>query len=127
MKIIRYAQGETAVYGVLEDDGTIRELLGSPFAVFDAGRAVAHVDEVRVLAPVAPSKCLGVGANYTTHTTAEPPPFPFFFFKPPSAVIGPEESIVHPSISAQVDYEGELTVIIGKLARSSPLGLIRQT
>ena len=117
MKIVRYANGGEAAYAVLEDDGVLRELRGSPFDSRDVGKKVTRLEDVRLLAPVTPSKCLGVGSNYTTHTTAEPPPFPFFFFKPPSAVVGPDAQIVLPRISEQVDYEGELTVVIGRRAR----------
>lgn len=64
MKIIRYHQDGRAAYGVLEEDGTIRELAGSPFAEFEVRGAVARLDEVQMLAPVTPSKCIGVGLNY---------------------------------------------------------------
>lgn len=117
MRIVRYEQAGEAVYGILEDDGRIRQLVGSLFSGFTAGGVVAGLDGVKVLAPVEPSKCIGVGSNYTTHVTAEPPPFPFLFFKPPSSVIGPDDPIVFPRISERVDYEGELTAVIGKRAR----------
>ena len=43
---------------------------------------------------------------------------PLFFSKPPSSVIGPLEPIVHPILSQQVDYEGELAVVIGRRVRN---------
>jgi 2-keto-4-pentenoate hydratase/2-oxohepta-3-ene-1,7-dioic acid hydratase in catechol pathway len=117
VKVVRYARGGEPAYGVLDDDGNVRALHGSPFERPEVGGVVAPAGQVRLLAPVLPSKILGVGSNYTTHTTAEPPPFPFFFFKPPSALVGPDDDVVYPASTERVDYEGELTVVIGKPAR----------
>lgn len=116
MKFVRYARGGETAYGVLED-GNVRALRGSPFERHEVGDIVAPIGEVKLLPPVVPSKIFGVGSNYTTHTTAEPPPFPFLFFKPPSALVGHDDDVVYPSITERVDYEGELTVVIGKPAR----------
>jgi 2-keto-4-pentenoate hydratase/2-oxohepta-3-ene-1,7-dioic acid hydratase in catechol pathway len=117
MRFVRYEWGGHVVHGLLDEAGHVRTLRGSLFERPEAGEVVAPVAEVKLLAPVVPSKVFGVGANYTTHTTAVPPPFPFFFFKPPSAVVGPDADVVYPSISERVDYEGELTAVIGKPAR----------
>ena len=73
--------------------------------------------DVTFLAPCEPSKIVAVGINYTSHAKEldfQIPPVPLIFLKPPSAVIGPEENIVLPQMSQQVDYEGELAVIIGR-------------
>jgi 2-keto-4-pentenoate hydratase/2-oxohepta-3-ene-1,7-dioic acid hydratase in catechol pathway len=117
VRFVRYARGGESLYGVLEDDGKVRALRGSPFERHEVGEVVAPMGELRLLPPTAPSKIFGVGSNYTTHTTAEPPPFPFLFFKPPSALVGHEGDVVYPGSTSQVDYEGELTVVIGRPAR----------
>jgi 2-keto-4-pentenoate hydratase/2-oxohepta-3-ene-1,7-dioic acid hydratase in catechol pathway len=119
VKILRYAHDGRIAYGVLEADGTIRGLRASPFESLEPGPAVAHVRDVRILAPVTPSKVVGVGSNFHSHLHGSPvPEFPMLFLKPPSAVIGPDEAIVVPRIAGPaIDYEAELTVVIGKRAR----------
>jgi 2-keto-4-pentenoate hydratase/2-oxohepta-3-ene-1,7-dioic acid hydratase in catechol pathway len=80
-----------------------------------------EADQARLLAPVEPSKIICVGLNYAEHVKAsysadEAPPEPLLFFKPPSSIIGPGDSIVHPDVSERVDYEAELGVVIGGTA-----------
>src|ERR1700728_735567 len=75
------------------------------------------LDRVKLLPPSVPTKIVCVGRNYLDHAkelNSEIPKQPLIFLKPPSAVIAPEESIVIPSISQRVDYEGELAMIIGR-------------
>lgn len=78
----------------------------------------------KLLAPIPdPQKVLCVGLNYADHAResgAEPPPEPVFFSKFSSAVIGPDEPIVLPKVSQQVDYEAELVVVIGRQGRDIP-------
>jgi len=74
-------------------------------------------DEARLLAPVMPSKIICVGRNYRDHAKElgnEVPTKLLIFSKPPSAVIGPGEVVLRPSISQRVDHEGELGVVIGR-------------
>lgn len=81
------------------------------------------LDEVRVLAPVVPSKLIFVGLNYVDHAEElgmDLPAEPLMFFKPPSSVIGHLEAVVHPTDSERLDYEGELAVVIGRRARNVP-------
>ncbi len=75
------------------------------------------LDDAVLLAPVEPSKIVCVGRNYREHAAElgnEVPAEPLIFLKPPSALIGPGQPIVRPNISARVDHEGELGVVIGK-------------
>jgi 2-keto-4-pentenoate hydratase/2-oxohepta-3-ene-1,7-dioic acid hydratase in catechol pathway len=75
------------------------------------------VEDVKLLAPVLPSKIICVGRNYRDHARElgnEIPSEILIFMKPPSAVIGPGASISIPSISQRVDFEGELGIVIGK-------------
>ena len=120
MKIVRYsAEGESR-YGMVEGDGTIQELAGSPFDSLDAGETVAQSDQVEVLAPVAMPRIIGVGLNYAAHAAEgghEPPTRPMLFMLPSTSVIGHEEEIIYPLQSEEVAYEGELAVVIGKKAR----------
>ena len=67
-----------------------------------------------------PGKIVAVGRNYTEHATelgSAVPKQPLLFLKPPSAVIGDGDAIVLPPESAQVEHEGEIGVIIGRLLR----------
>jgi 2-keto-4-pentenoate hydratase/2-oxohepta-3-ene-1,7-dioic acid hydratase in catechol pathway len=78
---------------------------------------------IRLNAPIPrPGKVIGVARNYAAHAAeqgqAEPPKEPVLFIKATTTVIGPEDDIVLPRASSQVDYEGELGVVIGSLARN---------
>jgi len=80
------------------------------------------LDTVQLLAPVArPGKVVAIGRNYRDHTTeegVEPPKAPLVFGKWPSCVVGPDDEIRwDPALTAQVDYEAELAVVIGRTAR----------
>ena len=79
--------------------------------------------EVRLAAPVTPSKVVCVGRNYAEHAAEfgnEAPPEPLIFLKPPTSIVGPDAEVVHPAISQRVDHEGELAVVIGKRCRHLP-------
>lgn len=76
---------------------------------------------IEILPPVSPSKIVCVGLNYRDHAAElnmEIPEEPVLFLKPPSSVIGHEDTIVYPEISKQVDYEVELGVVISKKAKN---------
>jgi 2-keto-4-pentenoate hydratase/2-oxohepta-3-ene-1,7-dioic acid hydratase in catechol pathway len=78
-------------------------------------------EEVKLLAPVTPSKVVCVGRNYREHAAElgnKMPDEPLLFLKAPSAVIGPDDAIQLPSASQQVEHEGELGVVIGRLTRN---------
>lgn len=80
-------------------------------------QAALAVSEVRLLAPVKPSKVVCVGRNYREHAAElgnKMPEEPLLFLKAPSAVIGNEEVIELPAASDQVEHEGELGVVIGR-------------
>ena len=64
MKILRYRSNGEASYGILDDDGSIRQLAGCPFESLDTSGAVTHLDQVTVLAPVESPRIIGVGLNY---------------------------------------------------------------
>ncbi|MDA8359962.1 MAG: fumarylacetoacetate hydrolase family protein [Actinomycetota bacterium] len=80
--------------------------------------------EVRLLAPVpVPPKFLAIGMNYRAHVAEmgrEPPAHQYWFNKQRTCVVGPGHPIVVPTVSEQVDYEGELGVVIGRRAKGVP-------
>ena len=83
---------------------------------------VIPLGEVTLRAPVPrPGKIIGVARNYAAHAAEqgqqEPPKEPVLFIKASSSVIGPDEDILLPKASSQVDYEGELGVVIGRRVR----------
>jgi len=118
MKIVRFAHQGITSYGVLEGD-IIRPLTGEPYREIETGDSHLPVAMVNLLAPCQPTKIIAMGLNYHSHAREmghKIPNSPLTFLKPPTAVIGPEANIVYPSVSARVDYEGELAVVIRKPA-----------
>jgi 2-keto-4-pentenoate hydratase/2-oxohepta-3-ene-1,7-dioic acid hydratase in catechol pathway len=76
--------------------------------------------DVRLLAPILPTKIIGIGRNYADHAAElgnEVPAEPLVFLKPNTSVIGPNVEIKIPAASERVDFEGELAVIIGQPCR----------
>jgi 2-keto-4-pentenoate hydratase/2-oxohepta-3-ene-1,7-dioic acid hydratase in catechol pathway len=79
--------------------------------------------DARLLAPILPSKVVCVGRNYVDHARemgGEAPVDPVIFLKPSTSVIGPNAAIRLPKDSEQVDFEGELAVVIGTPCRDVP-------
>ena len=71
---------------------------------------------------LSPSKIVCVGRNYAAHAAElgnEVPKQPLLFLKPPSSIVRNGESIRLPSVSKQVEYEGEIGVIVGKRLRNA--------
>jgi 2-keto-4-pentenoate hydratase/2-oxohepta-3-ene-1,7-dioic acid hydratase in catechol pathway len=119
MRIVRYSREGQVGFGILEGE-TVAALTPHPFAAFEYTGERFPTGEVRLLAPVLPTKVVAVGRNYAEHARElgnEVPDDPVIFLKPSTAVIGPGDPIVHPGWVGRVDYEGELAVIVGKLAR----------
>lgn len=121
MKIVRYAADGKSSYGLVDPvTGRIREIAGDPFdAVQITGRAL-FLDDVRVLAPVTPSKIVAVGLNYRDHAAEmgkKIPEEPLIFLKAPSALNDPGGDVVYPRAAKRVDYEAELAVVIGRKAK----------
>jgi 2-keto-4-pentenoate hydratase/2-oxohepta-3-ene-1,7-dioic acid hydratase in catechol pathway len=122
MKIVRFKAAGKTRYGVLEGTRVV-EYAGTPFGAFKRGRRKFALRQVVLLAPVVPSKVVGVGLNYEDHAREMQRPIPAeptLFLKPPTAVIGPEDPIVCPSLSRRVEHEAELGIVIKKRCRSVP-------
>ncbi len=84
-----------------------------------AGTAVA-ADQIIMLPPVTdPDKILAIGFNYRGHLieTGTPlPEYPSVFVRFPSSQVGHDQPVVAPAVSTELDYEGELAVVIGRPA-----------
>jgi 2-keto-4-pentenoate hydratase/2-oxohepta-3-ene-1,7-dioic acid hydratase in catechol pathway len=80
-----------------------------------------QVSDAKLHAPITrPQKLIGIGLNYKDHVEelkGQTPKQPLLFGMYANAIIGPEESVILPPMSKQVDYEAELGVVIGKRAR----------
>jgi 2-keto-4-pentenoate hydratase/2-oxohepta-3-ene-1,7-dioic acid hydratase in catechol pathway len=143
VRIARFARGGDVGYGIVEEvqsDGAagaglapetdglaVVELIGHPFGVGESVRLTGAryaLADVRLLAPVLPSKVVAIGRNYLDHVREmgnEPPPEPVIFLKPSTAVAGPRDPIIYPAgLTERVDFEGELAVVIGRLCRQVP-------
>ena len=90
-----------------------------------SGRAARHpLDSVRRHAPVpSPPVILAIGMNYRAHVAEmgrEPPEYQYWFNKQRTSIAGPGDPIVLPRVSNQVDYEGELAMVIGPRCQHVP-------
>ncbi|GAA2726033.1 fumarylacetoacetate hydrolase family protein [Actinocorallia aurantiaca] len=125
MRIARFSAGEEVSFGVVEGE-EIAEVSGHPFLGEIRFTGARHpVADVRLLAPILPSKVIAIGRNYAEHARemgSEVPEEPLFFLKPSTSVVGPYEAVRYPEkLSRRVDYEGELAVVIGRLCREVPV------
>jgi 2-keto-4-pentenoate hydratase/2-oxohepta-3-ene-1,7-dioic acid hydratase in catechol pathway len=124
MRLVRYQiKNEDPRFGWILNSpagSTVGAIDGSPFGEFRRLEAEHPLEAVRLLAPVLPGKIICVGRNYVAHAkehNAEVPEIPLLFLKPPSSLIGPDEAIILPPQSQQVEHEAELVVVIGKRGR----------
>ena len=120
MRLVRFRFGDRIATGVVEGDA-VRALAGTFFEnPLPSGEEVP-LDDVRLLAPILPSKVVCLGKNYPAHAAefgGELPEEPLVFLKPSTSVSGPGDPIPLLPISHRVDYEGELAVVIGRIARN---------
>jgi acylpyruvate hydrolase len=90
----------------------VRRLVAEPPAA-----AVRPLDQVRLLPPIPrPGKLICIGYNYRGHQVVQDPQYPDVFVKTENTIVGPGATVRLPKSSSQVDYEGELAVVIGRPA-----------
>lgn len=121
MQIIRYQADGQALVGVIEND-IVRQARGDAFSKLSIGPEIGPVDQVHLLPPVVPSKLIAIGLNYQDHIDEdafgfEKPENPIIFLKPPSSLIGHNQTIVIPRGVERTDAEAELAIVIGRQAR----------
>ena len=143
MRLASYiARGRTS-FGAVLGDGVVdfRVRFGSRFAslvdliradALDEARAVLagvrpdfKLAEITLLPPLlTPEKILCIGINYANRNTdfgdAEPPKYPSMFYRHPGSLVGSGQALVRPKISEQLDYEGEIAMVIGREGRHIP-------
>ena len=127
MRIARFATPAGQVrFGKVEGEAgapvealTVAAIAEHPFGTIELTGERWALPDVRLLAPLLPSKIVGIGKNYAEHVAemggGEAPAAPLLFLKPPTAVIGPGDAIRLPVDSDEVHFEGELAVVIGAL------------
>lgn len=136
MRIARFSTDDSPRYAFVQTDKKdgkeyLIELDGYPLSgrqVQPTGQRYALDDDgIRLLAPVIPSKIFGLARNYRARTASaagqgrssgpEPPEGMVIFMKPSTSVIGPDDPIVRPSFSRDMNFEPEVAVVIGRMAR----------
>jgi 2-keto-4-pentenoate hydratase/2-oxohepta-3-ene-1,7-dioic acid hydratase in catechol pathway len=120
VKIVRFTHGQREQWGILLADG-IQSLDGPPYDSIKTTNQYHRSSDIRLLPPCLPSKIIALGVNYRSHGEEMDhriPAEPLIFIKPSTSVIGPEDKIIYPESSERVDYEGELGVVIGSVAKN---------
>ncbi|WP_214323338.1 fumarylacetoacetate hydrolase family protein [Nonomuraea sediminis] len=131
MRIARFSTGEGVSFGVVEGgpgEEFISTVSGHPFGQVQFTGERQPLSQVRLLAPMLPSKVVAIGRNYADHAKElgnEVPEEPLIFLKPSTSVIGDGEAIAYPALSDRVDFEGELAVVIGRLCREVPVDRVK--
>jgi 2-keto-4-pentenoate hydratase/2-oxohepta-3-ene-1,7-dioic acid hydratase in catechol pathway len=119
----RFQAGDGSAYGIIEGD-TVTEVTGSPFEAHTRTSTKVPLSRVKLLVPVIPPTFYAAGVNYREHVTemaerrGEKPKFPpqaDVGYRASNALVATDEPIVIPKdATEEVQYEGELVVVIGK-------------
>ena len=137
MRIARFSIDDEVKFGLVEGEGDqpesleVAEILGHPFGPVQVTQRRWPLSRVRLLAPVLPSKVIGIGRNYAEHAVELGNEAPgkddpaVVFLKPSTSVIGPSDAIQYPlGVSFDVQHEAELAVVIGRLCRQVPVSRV---
>ena len=140
MRIARFTLADRIAFGVVDGEGddpaaaaaslSITAIDGHPFAPFERTDATFPLADVRLLPPVLPNKVIGIGKNYADHARemgSEPPATPVMFLKPSTTVVGNGDVVLLPEQSARVEFEGEIAIVIGRLAKDVPADRVPDT
>jgi 2-keto-4-pentenoate hydratase/2-oxohepta-3-ene-1,7-dioic acid hydratase in catechol pathway len=121
MKYLRFLKPDTNQWswGIIEKDSIIEEFSDSYFNSSEKNGFSLNLSQVKLGSPTLPSKVVAVGLNYRDHIQEfghQVPDHPILFIKPSTAVLEPGGTILLPQQSNQVDFEGELAVVIKQTA-----------
>jgi 2-keto-4-pentenoate hydratase/2-oxohepta-3-ene-1,7-dioic acid hydratase in catechol pathway len=144
MRLVSYLENQQSKYGVVIDAGVV-DLTGRighqyrdlqtliAHSGLDAARVAAEgqkadraIKDLVLLPPIpAPEKLWCIGVNYRDRNAeykdnSDLPKYPSLFVRNPSSVVGSGQPIEKPNVSEQLDYEGELVLVIGKQGRHIP-------
>ncbi len=127
MKWCRFETGSGPAYGIIEGD-TVVQVEGTPFGNHSKTEKTQPLGSTKLLVPVIPPTFYAAGINYPEHVTwaanmrGEEPNLPTkadVGYRAINALIAQDEPIVVPKdATEQVQYEGELVVVIGKECRN---------
>ena len=136
MKLVRYGPPGREKPGMIDADGVLRDLSRKVDDINGEALAPASLSSLRKLdvrrlpavkgrprlgpCVATPSKFVAIGLNFSDHAkeTGSPiPEYPVVFYKAPSCIVGPNDNVMIPKDSTQVDWEVELGVVIGRTAR----------
>ena len=123
LRFVRFEAGSTVSYGIQEGE-TIREIEGDDiFATPRSTGRTFQLSEVKLLSPIDPAKVqkvIGIAINTRRPGREDPVPHPRFFAKMPTSLGGPGDPVELPPEAGNLNYEGELVLIIGKKGRHIP-------
>ena len=136
MKLVRYGPPGKEKPGLIDADGKLRDLSRKVKDIDGTNLAPGELAKLRKLDPkklplvkgrprlgacvATPSKFVAIGLNYSDHAkeSGNPiPEHPVVFFKSQTCIVGPNDNIMAPRDSTQLDWEVELGVVIGRTAR----------
>ena len=126
MRLARIAHPGGVAFASVEgdgDDAQVLEIAEHPFGQPNFTGKRWPLADVRLLAPILPSKVIAVGRNYAKHAAEfgnEVPAAPMLFLKPSTTVVGPNAAIRRPAGIGRVDFEGELAIVIGQPVKNVP-------
>jgi 2-keto-4-pentenoate hydratase/2-oxohepta-3-ene-1,7-dioic acid hydratase in catechol pathway len=121
VRIARVSVAGSPRFGVITGE-EVALLSAHPFGELVPTGETVPLHEDALLAPILPSKVIGIGKNYAEHARemgGEAPDEPLLFLKPSTSVTGPGKAISMPP--TRVDYEGELAIVIGRLCSQVPV------
>ena len=141
MRLLSFAVGDYVSFGALNGEGIVDlgRLLGEQYPTLGAvlrggelhrtmslgatSKATIALGEIRYLPTIRdPEKIICIGINYGNRNAeykdgAEAPQYPSVFMRTPGSLVGHLEPILNPPESKQLDYEGEIVLVIGKGGR----------
>jgi 2-keto-4-pentenoate hydratase/2-oxohepta-3-ene-1,7-dioic acid hydratase in catechol pathway len=119
---VKTSQGQV-LYGLLQLNRDVQVIDAPAWLGGQPTGEILPENDYELLAPCAPSKVVAVGHNYATHAAEfnhAVPTEPLLFLKPPSAIIAHGQGIVYPDSCRQLEFEGELALVIGDRLRHCP-------
>ena len=122
LRWVRYSFGSRITYGRLGTDNMITPIEGDIFGKWTWRSEKVALDKIQLLAPIRPPTIIGIGLNYREHAKevgSSMPTAPVIFLKANTSIADPGQPIMLPQMAPdEVDYEAELAIVIGRLARN---------
>jgi 2-keto-4-pentenoate hydratase/2-oxohepta-3-ene-1,7-dioic acid hydratase in catechol pathway len=120
MRLVSFLQGNQKRWGVAQGQKATL-LKDAPFGGISPTSIEKNLSGLKILVPCQPTKIVLVGLNYRNHAhelNMKIPKEPIIFLKPLSSLLNPQEKIIYPRQTKQLDYEGELALVVKKRAKN---------